>query len=177
MATEMDIVMNKEIIIGACVAGLAVGIAAIAAIIKRVLRILKESVECELPVVPRQTFEFSSPGEKCLHLQGPRRRRAQITKQRCHLTYQKIVNSPPRLYLLSYRFYLPNIFFPVITQNISAVVVACYLEIFVILSVPAVLDLSAFYAPVLPCEGNRSFCPFVAVVGFDCDFEIGLNHF
>ena len=68
----MDIGMNKGLIISACVIGLAAGIAGIAALIVRIQRLLKESVECELPVVPRQTFEFSLPGEKCLHLQGPR---------------------------------------------------------------------------------------------------------
>ncbi len=72
MAAEMDIGVNRDVIISACVAGLAAGTAAIAALIVRLRRMLKEGVECELPVIPRQTFEFCAPGEKYLHLQGPR---------------------------------------------------------------------------------------------------------
>jgi len=68
----MDIGMNKDAIISACVAGLAVGIAGLVKLIQRVVRLLKESVECALPVVSRQIIEFKSPGEKCLHLEGPR---------------------------------------------------------------------------------------------------------
>ena len=64
--------MNKDAIISACVAGLMVGIAGLATLIVRLRRMLKASVECELPVVPRKTIEFNTPGEKCLHLQGPR---------------------------------------------------------------------------------------------------------
>lgn len=64
--------MNKELVISASVAGLVVGIAALAAAVKRLLRLLKESVECKLPIVPHQIFEFTGPGEKCMHLEGPR---------------------------------------------------------------------------------------------------------
>lgn len=64
--------MNKDAIISLCVAGLAVGIAGIVTLIRRLLRMLKAGVECELPIAPRQIIEFNTPGEKCMHLQGPR---------------------------------------------------------------------------------------------------------
>lgn len=64
--------MNKSAIISLCIVGLAVGIAGLVKLIILIIRLLKESVELRLPVLPRQTIEFNSPGEKCLHLEGPR---------------------------------------------------------------------------------------------------------
>ncbi len=64
--------MNKNAILSACAVGLMIGVAGLINLIGRVRKLIKESIECVLPVVPNQKFEFSSPGEKCLHLQGPR---------------------------------------------------------------------------------------------------------
>jgi hypothetical protein len=56
----------------ACIVGCAAGIAALVSLIGRLRRLLRERLECRLPVVPTQAFEFQRPGEKCLHIEGPR---------------------------------------------------------------------------------------------------------
>jgi hypothetical protein len=49
----------------------AAGVYAIVALIRRVLRIMRDALEVSVPVQPSQRIEFLNPGEKCLHIEGP----------------------------------------------------------------------------------------------------------
>ncbi len=63
--------MDRNQIAIICAAGLLAGIILLWKLIARLLLMLKESVEIAVPVAQRQEIEFRTPGEKCLHVEGP----------------------------------------------------------------------------------------------------------